>query len=106
MATLGTGPTLIETWMTTNPIDRRQRRTSSIVLSACILVMMFVMGWSVAQGNYLMGPMWLLISGQAFVALTLIRKSELPRASAKTLQRIGIGMVPVIIAIAIIGFLL
>lgn len=92
--------------MATNPIDRRQRSISSIALSACILVMMFVMVWSVVRGEYLMSVMWLLISGQAFVALTLIRKSELSTASAKTLQRIGIGMAPVIIEIAIIGFLL
>lgn len=92
--------------MATNPIDRRQRSISSIALSACILVMMFVMVWSVVRGEYLMSVMWLLISGQALVALTLIRKSELSRASAKTLQRIGIGMAPVIIATAIIGFLL
>lgn len=92
--------------MTINPIDRRQRRTSSIALSACILVMMFVMGWSVAQGNYLMGLMWLLIAGQGFVALALIAKPDRSRASARTLRRVGIGMAPVIIAIAIIGFLL
>lgn len=92
--------------MATNLIDRRQRSISSIALSTCIPVMMFVMGWSVVRGEYLMSVMWMLISGQAFVALTLIRKSELSRASAKTLQRIGIGMAPVAIATAIIGFLL
>ena len=92
--------------MTTNPIDQRQRRTSSIVLSACILVMMFVMGWSVAQGNYLMGLMWLLIAGQGFVALALIAKPNRSRKSARILMKVGIGMVPIIVAIAIIGFLL
>ena len=92
--------------MSTERTDRRQRRTTSIALSACTLVMLFVMLWSVAQGEYLMSVMWLLISGQAFIALTLIRKPVLSQASAKNLQRIGIGMVPVIIAIAVIGFLL
>ena len=91
--------------MTTDPIDHRHRRTSIIALSACILVMMFVMVWSVIRGEYLISVMWLLISVQAFVALTLIRKPELSRSSAKILQRIGIGMAPVIIAIAIIGLL-
>lgn len=89
--------------MSTDPFAARQRRTSSIVLSACILVMMFVMGWTVAQGGFLMGLMWLLIAVQGFVALALISTPNRSRKSGRFLTLIGIGMVPVVVAIAIVG---